>query len=62
MQYITYIILGQPQISKKLTLFVFSQMFDDAPMLLPADELSKKFEEAGVYSVSSQCPGPKLIV
>lgn len=26
----------------------FPEMFDDAPMLLPADELCKKFEQAGI--------------
>ena len=54
-----HIILGRPQIAKKLTLLVSSQMFDGAPMLLPADELSKKFEEAGVNSVSSHCSNPE---
>jgi 3-mercaptopyruvate sulfurtransferase SseA len=26
----------------------FLEMFDDAPMLLPADEIRKKFEQAGI--------------
>lgn len=39
-------------------------MFDDAPMLLPADELCKKFEQAGLTlnSVSSHCSSLKLVV
>lgn len=45
-----------------MTLLVFSQMIDGAPMLLPADELCKKFEQTRVNSVSSHGSSLKLIV